>query len=377
MNSVYSFSGFAARLRRCIGAFAQHGDGISEEVFDELARGLFALQFEHNGPYRRFCEARGARPGTVAHWSEIPAIPTEAFKELELSCLSAREGTRVFLSSGTTKQRPSRHFHHAASLAIYEASLLPWFAAHVLAEESRTELNPSLPSGEARFIFLTPSATQAPHSSLLHMFDTVRREFGSAESVSVGRVSDDGAWTLDFDAALQALRQSCRANRPVVLLGTAFSYVHLADLLAERDARLALPPGSRALETGGYKGRSRNLPRAELHALLAERLGLRPAAVVSEYGMSELSSQAYDQAPGQVDRVFRFPPWARAQIISPESSQEVGEGEAGLIRIFDLANVYSVMAILTEDLGIRRGDGFDLIGRAEAAEQRGCSLMSV
>jgi hypothetical protein len=92
--------------------------------------------------------------------------------------------------------------------------------------------------------------------------------------------------------------------------------------------------------------------------------------------MSELSSQAYDHQPSGGERVFHFPLWARARIVSPETGREVGEGETGLIRIFDLANVRSVMAIQTEDLGVRCGDGFELIGRAAQAEPRGCSLMS-
>jgi hypothetical protein len=99
--------------------------------------------------------------------------------------------------------------------------------------------------------------------------------------------------------------------------------------------------------------------------------------------MSELSSQAYDRAAGpsrithHASRIFHFPPWARVQIVSPETGREVGEGETGLIRVFDLANVYSVMAIQTEDLGTRRSDGFALAGRAVLAEPRGCSLMPV
>jgi len=139
------------------------------------------------------------------------------------------------------------------------------------------------------------------------------------------------------------------------------------------------------METGGYKNRSRSLPKEELHQLICDRLGISPSNVVCEYGMSELSSQAYaaslpsrssrsDEAHSQV---FYFPPWARAQIISPETGREVSEGETGLIRVFDLANVFSVMAIQTEDLGVRRGDGFELVGRASLAEARGCSLMTV
>ena len=148
------------------------------------------------------------------------------------------------------------------------------------------------------------------------------------------------------------------------------------------------------METGGYKNRSRSMPKTELHALITERLGVPPSHIICEYGMSELSSQAYDDVtswrvascasnsrhsrhPSPVTRHFHFPPWARAQIISPETGREVADGETGLIRVFDLANVFSVMAIQTEDLGIRRGDGFELIGRAQLAEPRGCSLMAV
>jgi hypothetical protein len=105
--------------------------------------------------------------------------------------------------------------------------------------------------------------------------------------------------------------------------------------------------------------------------------------IICEYGMSELSSQAYDLEiqnsklkTQNSERQFHFPPWARVQIISPETGREVAEGETGLIRIFDLANVFSVASIQTEDLGVRRGDGFELIGRAQLAEPRGCSLMT-
>ncbi len=190
------------------------------------------------------------------------------------------------------------------------------------------------------------------------------------------------------------------------------------------------------METGGYKGRSRELTKVELHALITKLLGISPAHIVCEYGMSELSSQAYDKAvqsgsgilphPGPLPkerengsqlasetsttrdieartllfplpggesqgegkrtvgftgtspgvRLFHFPPWARVQIISPETGLEVAEGETGLLRVFDLANVYSVLAIQTEDLAARRGDGFELLGRAASVEPRGCSLMT-
>jgi len=189
----------------------------------------------------------------------------------------------------------------------------------------------------------------------------------------------------------------------------------------------SVPP--RVMETGGYKNRSRSMPKADLHALITERLGVPPENIICEYGMSELSSQAYDKTiqannlnlphPGFLPeerenrrqsvgefgttiifndrallfplpggegqgegkrtvktRHFSFPPWSRVQIISPETGREVAEGETGLIRVFDLANVFSVMAIQTEDLAIRHREGFELLGRAPLAEPRGCSMMS-
>jgi hypothetical protein len=210
------------------------------------------------------------------------------------------------------------------------------------------------------------------------MFEVVRRKVGAGESAFVGNVTAEGAWAIDFERAVALLREASESKRPLVLLGTAFSFVHLLDHLAERQLRFELPAGSRVMETGGYKGRSRSLSKLELHSLITERLGIPSTHIVCEYGMSELSSQAYDRTlrtPHSALRTFLFPPWVRVQIISPETGREVGEGETGLLRVFDLANVFSVMAIQTEDLAIRRGGGFELIGRAVEAEPRGCSLM--
>ena len=366
-------SDFAARLRELI---AKPQSAVSSQKFSELALELFALQFKHNSAYRKICEARKLTPQRVEHWTQIPAVPTGAFKELELTSIPPEERTAVFHSSGTTEQKPSRHFHSAESLAVYEASLWPQFCANVL-PDFKSEIS------NFKLLILPPPPVQVPHSSLVHMFETVRQKVGAPETVFLGRLADDGAWTLDFVATLAALAENSKLKiqNPKLILGTAFSFVHLLDYLVERDLRVELPAGSRVMETGGYKNRSRTLPKAELHALITEHLGVPSENIICEYGMSELSSQAYDaeiHPPSSIrhPRVFRFPPWARVQIISPENGREVSEGETGLIRIFDLANVFSVAAIQTEDLGVRRGDGFELIGRAQLAEPRGCSLMN-
>jgi hypothetical protein len=346
-------SGFATRLRDHILL------GGRADLFDRLALELFSLQFQNNPAYQKICEARGVTPLLVKHWNQIPAVPTAAFKELELTCLPPAERSAIFHSSGTTEQKPSRHYHGAESLGVYGASLWTWFKSHF-------ELNDE-------FIFLTPNGNAAPRSSLVHMFETIRQKTGGDPSAFYGQISADGSWTVDL-TVLQKLKRAGDTGKPVTLLGTAFSFVHLLDHMAENGLQFQSPSGSSVMETGGYKNRSRILPQAELHALITDRLGVPPEKIICEYGMSELSSQAY--ATGARPRIFRFPPWARVQIISPETGQEVADGETGIVRIFDLANVFSVAAVQTEDLGIRRGDGFELIGRAPLAEPRGCSLMT-
>lgn len=348
-----------------------HAESDARE-FEKLAFEIFNYQFQQNSAYRRLCEARKARPGLVTSWQQIPAVPSAGFKELELTCLTPADRTTVFHSSGTTGQQPSRHFHNGQSLAVYEASLLPWFRRHLLRGEEAS-------SRTVDFFSLTPAAKDAPQSSLAHMIDVATRTSGGPASRSFGFVNRDGQWSVEANFLLDAL---AGAQRPVLLLGTAFNFVHLLDAMEARQLGLKLPQGSRVMETGGYKGRSRELPKAALHADLSRRFGLPASAIHCEYGMSELSSQAYDLAvdahdqPEPTARVFHFPPWCRFQVIDPETSQPAREGSPGLLRILDLANVASVIAVQTEDLAIQRGDGFELLGRAVKAEARGCSLLT-
>jgi hypothetical protein len=371
MTSTRPLSQLATEVRDWIRCSLEAG--AAPLSFDELALRLFTLQFAHNAPYRRWCQSRGATPETVQDWRHIPAVPAAAFKELELTCLPPPARVAEFHSSGTTGQRPSRHFHSPDSLALYEVSLTAWFQPHLLPAEPGDR-------DRACFLALTPAPARAPHSSLVHMFATVQREFGHEPARFFGDVDGTGAWTLDLAAIRARLREACAASQPLILLGTAFSFVHLLDALAEHGETFALPTGSRVMETGGYKGRARALPREQLHGGITAALGVPASHIVCEYGMSELSSQAYAdpefRVPGSELRVFKFPPWARALVISPETGREVTEGSAGLLRVLDLANVWSVMAIQTEDLAVRRGDGFELLGRAPAAEPRGCSLQA-
>lgn len=330
----------------------------SDEEFDRLAREAFVFQFERCAPYRAYCENLKLTPQCVAHWKEIPAVPTSAFKEFALTCFPVEEAMAEFHTSGTTWEKSGKHY--LRTLELYEAAIRPSFARHLLPEGARLPM-----------MVLTPSPGEARHSSLSYMMGVVMREFGAEDSAYYVEGEQ-----LMVEKLVQNLCEAQWAHQPVFLLGTAFAFVHLFDHLAEKNVRLELSAGSRAMETGGFKGRSREIPKAELYSLFERFLGIPKARVVNEYGMTELSTQFYDltmQVVRQTD-VKETPPWARVAIIDPNSGREAANEERGLIRVCDLANLWSMMCVQTEDLGIARQNGFEVLGRVAHAEVRGCSL---
>jgi hypothetical protein len=334
---------------------------VDDERFERLALALFAVQVEQNPVYGRFCAARAATPERVQGWREIPTVPTGAFKEVALRCFPAERTVKVFRTSGTTQGR--RGELHLDTLALYEASLVPSFEGGVLPDLADSQKLPVL--------VLAPSPAAAEDSSLSHMFGAMIARRGAPGS---GFFVKDGR--LDVEALLAALRRVANPGSPLLLCGTAFAFVHLLEALETRGLRLELPPGTRIMETGGFKGRSRELSRDALYAWIGDRLGVLPERCVNQYGMTELGSQFYDSVLTEpaAARHKRVPPWARVRIVSPESGGDLGPGEVGAIHIVDLANSGSVLAIATADLGVMRDAGFEVLGREANAEARGCSL---
>jgi len=333
----------------------------SDARFAELARALFRFQFEHCESYGRFCAGRGVTPDSLPSWRAIPAVPTGAFKELALHSFPAERSVHRFETSGTSLS--ARGTLHLDTLDLYEASLLPTFRRHVF---------PDLPEAERASVrVLAPSAAEAPHSSLSHMFAVVLRELATPDSDFVVR---DGA--LEVERLLLDLERAAASQTPLTLCGTAFSFVHLLDALEQRGARIPLPEGSRVMETGGFKGRSRELGRGELYASIEAALGIPAQRIVNQYGMTELGSQFYDSVlrfPGEPRRKL-CPPWARVVLRDPVTGDTSGADAAGSITVFDLANTGSVFALQTADLGRPAADGFEVLGRASGAEARGCSI---
>jgi acyl-protein synthetase LuxE len=351
-----------AELDAAVIAWTREADWRRDDArFAELALALFAFQFDHCAPYRRFCEARGRTPANVRRWQEIPAVPTSAFKELALTSFPSERTAHVFRTSGTSALQ--RGALRLDTLEVYEASLRASFHRHLL---------PDLAPG-SRIVFrvLAPSTRETPDSSLSHMFDTMLREVGAAHSTH-------WIWggALDVPRVLRELGADAQADVPVAVCGTAFAFVHLLEELEQRGLRFALPATARVMETGGFKGRSRSVAREELYAWIDDRLGVPAARIVNQYGMTELGSQFYDSVLREPSAARRklAPPWTRVRILEPAGSEEVAPGEIGRIALLDLANTGSVCALETADLGRRIGDGFEVLGRDADAEQRGCSI---
>jgi hypothetical protein len=378
------FPQLARRISKLIQSFRSGHSRPDPKGFEALAADIFAAQFEHNPAYQTWCKARGVTPDQHPASHQFPAVPTALFKETLFTSIPPEKRIAEFRSSGTTSQQPSRHVHSTDSLALYRESALAHFEQHFLPDlEELVETGLHEPEDKPTFISLTPSPGVAPHSSLARMLGDIFSAHGHPDSVFVGRIGRDAGWEIDFPRLDEAFIHAQCTLRPVFLLGTAFNVVHLIDRLVDEDRVHHLMEGSRLMETGGYKGRSRELSRPDLHGEAHLFLGLAPSGIVTEYGMSELSSQGYDRvakplSKGQyVPPIFTFPPWARATVVSPETGLEVADGERGLLRVVDLANLWSVSAIQTADEAIRRGNRFEWIGRATQSEPRGCSRMSL
>lgn len=342
--------------RRVLDAIASAA--IDEGTFDALALDIFAYQIENNAPYAAYARTFGyAADRLPRSWREIPAVPTAAFKEAALCTFPLERAALHFVTSGTTQGRGGHHYVETPDL--YDASLLGGFDRFMLADGARL-----------RYLNLVPDPRERPTSSLGYMMSVVAQWRGDGRDGWYLR--DDAIDVETFSVDLQA---ACHEGTAVCIAGTAFAFVALLDALAERGRAFVTPAGSRIMETGGFKGRSRQVERAALYDALARRLGVASEAIVAEYGMTELCGQYYDAPASRTSptRVKAGPPWLRALIVDPDG-REVRRGTIGALRHVDLSNRSSVVAIETEDLAYAHDDGFVLLGRDAEAELRGCSL---
>ncbi len=310
----------------------------SKEDFDNIALQVFHYQFQHCAVYREFCEAlKRTNPSTI---SEIPFLPIDFFKSKKIISDAFASETIIFKSSGTTQQ--IRSSHYVASTKLYEHSFLKTYKNYIGNPENQI------------IVALLPNYLEQGNSSLVYMVDHLIRE--SKNPVS-------GFYLNQVDAVLQAYEQSKIENKKFILFGVSYALLDLA----ATNIRI---PEALVIETGGMKGKRKEISKEELHALLKDSFEVD--FIHSEYGMTELLSQAYSDKDG----LFETPNWMKILIRDiNDPFSYVHNGKTGGINVIDLANLYSCSFIATQDLGRIEHDRLRLMGRFDNADIRGCNLL--
>lgn len=313
-----------------------------KQDFDRVALDVFTYQAANNAVYKSYIQALGISASAVKEVSHIPFLPIEFFKTHQVKTGNFLPRA-TFASSGTTGSSTSKHF--VKDLKIYEESFSRAFLQFYGAPKDWC------------ILALLPAYLERTGSSLVVMADDLIKKSAHQES---------GFYLNDYDKLVATLQKLAEKNTPTLLLGVSFALLDVAEMLPKLAHNHLV-----VMETGGMKGRRKELVRQELHALLAKGFGVNK--IHSEYGMTELLSQAYSRGEG----LFFAPPWMRAVCRdTTDPLHLLPAGKTGGINIIDLANLNSCSFIATEDLGTVYADGaFSIIGRFDQAAIRGCNLM--
>lgn len=313
----------------------------SSEAFHAMAMDIFKFQFENNKVYRSFCDLLYKNPSDIRKIEDIPFLPIQFFRSHNVIS-SNQTIQQTFVSSGTTNSTPSKH--QLVDIALYEQSFTKGFA-HFYGDVTNYVI-----------LALLPSYLEREGSSLVYMVDHLIKKSGHPES---------GFYLDDYKALISTLKRLEKDGKKTLLIGVSFA---LLDLISTGALQLS---HCFVMETGGMKGRRKEIIKEELHNQL--KLGLGVDHIHSEYGMTELLSQAYSSGHNK----FKTPPWMKVLIRDPEDAFSLmSQNASGGINIIDLANIYSCSFIATQDLGKLQQDGsFEILGRFDHSDIRGCNLM--
>jgi phenylacetate-coenzyme A ligase PaaK-like adenylate-forming protein len=313
----------------------------NNKQFEKIALKVFRFQYDNNSVYREFCQFLNVEKQQVKSLQQIPFLPIQFFKSHEV--LSSTEKIQeTFTSSGTTGMSTSRHF--VTNITLYEESYRKGFAQFYGNIENYAVLA------------LLPSYLEREGSSLIYMVDDL---------IKLSNHPESGFYLNNYDDLIQKLLQLDEAGENIILIGVTYA---LLDLIEKQQFHLK---NTIIMETGGMKGKRKEMIREELHELLCKGFGVN--AIHSEYGMTELLSQAYSLGNG----IFECPNWMQVLIRDTEDALSyVENGKTGGINVIDLANINSCSFIATQDLGKKQpNNSFEVLGRFDNSDIRGCNLM--
>ncbi len=312
----------------------------SSEDFERLSLEVFRFQYENVAVYRKFCNLLNTKISEVQSFEQIPFLPIQFFKSHKIMVENLTEET-IFTSSGTTGSITSKHF--ISDLKLYETSFLNAFKRQY-----------GEPNNYA-ILALLPSYLERDGSSLIYMVENLK---------AASKNPDSGFYLYETEALIEKLGELEKSNQKTLLIGVSYA---LLDLIEMKNFQLK---NTIVMETGGMKGRRKEMIKEELHEILKRGFGVEK--IHSEYGMTELLSQAYSTGDG----IFNCPPWMKILTRDTEDALTYTHEKTGGINVIDLANLNSCSFIATQDLGKTYKDGsFEIIGRFDSSDIRGCNLM--
>ena len=312
--------------------------------FETLALSVFQFQYAHNPIYQSYCKLLNRKPSEVNSLLDIPFLPISSFKTHAVKTTDFNEEV-VFTSSGTSGQETSKHF--VKDLNLYKKSFKKAFHLNYGNVEDYTVLA------------LLPSYLERSGSSLIYMVESLIKESNHPQS---------GFYLYNHDALKNTLNTLAKKQEKTLLIGVSFALLDFVESnMVAKNSNLIV------METGGMKGKRKELIREELHQILQQ--SFQTNTIHSEYGMTELLSQAYSKGEGE----FTTPPWMKILIRKQDDPfSYCKEGRTGGINVIDLANIYSCSFIQTDDLGRRtQNQNFEVLGRFDQSEIRGCNLLSL
>ncbi len=313
--------------------------------FEKTALEIFQLQHKHCIVYKQFCDVLKINPAEIKSVNDIPFLPVEFFKTHEVVTSGVVENlpSKIFTSSGTTGTVQSKHY--VSDVSVYEESFRKGFELFYGNIEDYC------------LLALLPSYLEREGSSLVYMVDDLNKR---------SKNHDSGFYLHNLNELTEKLKSLLAKGQKVILLGVTYALLDLAELLP-----VPLSGELIIMVTGGMKGKRKELLREELHQILCEKFGVN--VIHSEYGMTELLSQAYSKGNG----IFQCPPWMKVLVRDVNDPLKILEqGKSGGINVIDLANINSCSFIATQDLGILHNDNsFEVSGRFDNSDLRGCNLL--
>jgi len=350
------------RLTEEILAIIEAGVDADLPNFNDYCLQLFALQYDSNQLFREFCDVKRVRPGDIGRWEDVPMVYNDVFKTHLVASFPLEQSVMSCLTGGTTsitqrgrifRDEDGKRLVFAANRMMTGSYLFPDFA-----EGKR-----------CRILILAPSPQLAPSMGMAIGMEQTRQAFGTPDSMFLL-----GKSGIDIKALLKALRQSEASGVPVALIGATSAYVYFFQACRRKKIRFNLPPGSRVCDGGGYRGRFGKVSREDYYGMVREILDVPDTYCVNVLGEAETATNLFDDAlrrhvkglPPR-KRTRPVPPWSRVRAMSIDDLSPLPDGEVGLFAHWDLANVPTVLSVITDNLGYTtdNGNGCEMVGRAK------------